>query len=168
MLLYELSVWLHILAACAWLGGMAFLVIVLVPMLRRGELATVALHVVEHSGRRFRALGWGCLATLIVTGTINMAFRGVGWLDVFDLAAAPNPMVQVLRWKLLLVFTVLVVSALHDFWLGPRAARRWRAEPSSAQAARERRTAALLGRVNGLLSVAIVLLAVAVVRGWPS
>jgi uncharacterized membrane protein len=165
MLLYELSVWLHILAACTWLGGMAFLVVVLVPLLRRRELADVALQLVESSGRRFRALGWGCLSTLVVTGMVNMSFRGVRWADVLDGA----PAAAALRVKLMLVLAVLAISALHDFWLGPRAARMWREKPGSASASRDRRRAALLGRVNGTLALALVLLAVMVVRGgWPA
>lgn len=165
LLLYELSVWLHILAACAWVGGMVFLVGVVVPLLRKKELAQVAAAFVEQSGERFRTLGWICLGILVVTGTINMAFRGIHWADFFNGQFAQNPIARPLALKLLLVACVLAVSAVHDFWIGPRAARLWRENPDSEETRRARKRAANFGRVNGTLSIVIVLLAVFVVRG---
>lgn len=164
-LLYELSVYVHILAACAWVGGMAFLVVVIVPLLRGQELSEVAAAFVQRSGERFRTLGWICLGTLVLTGTFNMWFRGIHWADFFDGAFVHNPIARPLALKLLLVAGVLAVSAFHDFYVGPRATRLWKQDPGSDEAKRARKRAALFGRVNGTLSLIIVLLAVFVVRG---
>ncbi|MBX5482846.1 MAG: DUF4149 domain-containing protein [Myxococcaceae bacterium] len=167
MWLYELSVWLHILAACAWIGGMAFLVFVVVPLLRRPDLSKVAAAFVQKSGERFRILGWTCLGILVATGSFNMWIRGIHWSSFFDGTYAQNPSARALAWKLLLVAAVLVVSAIHDFYVGPRATRLWEADPTSAEAKRARRQASRYGRINGTLALIIVLLAVFIVRGIP-
>lgn len=165
LLLYDLSVWIHILAAATWIGGMAFLVFVIVPLLRMPEYRERAAALVHRSGLKFRAVGWICLGTLIITGTFNMWFRGLHWADFFNGSYAQNPVARALGLKLLLVAGVLAVSAVHDFYVGPRATLLWQNDPSSKEAMRFRRQAAMLGRVNALLALAIVFLAVALVRG---
>ena len=74
--------------------------------------------------------------------------------------------------KLTLFVVVLGLSAYHDFHLGPRAseamARAAAGEPTSPEATEKmRRRASLIGRANALLALAIVGLAVVIVRGWP-
>ena len=54
--LYLLSVWIHILAATVWIGGMSFLVLVVVPWLRRGGRVEAAVFLRE-TGERFRNVG---------------------------------------------------------------------------------------------------------------
>mgnify|MGYP001337598885 CR=1 FL=1 len=162
--LYPISVWVHVLAACAWVGGMVFLVVVLVPQLKRAD-PKLAAALVDGSGRRFRALGWVCLAALLVTGTLNMHIRGIRWGAFFDGTFAQNPIARPLAVKLLLFALVLALSAVHDFFIGPRATRAWLHDPQSGEAKVMRRRASLFGRVNGLLALAIVLLAVLVARG---
>jgi hypothetical protein len=62
---------------------------------------------------------------------------------------------------------VLLVSAVHDFSLGPRATVAIAKDPTSAEAERFRRRASVLGRLNALLALALVALGVILVRGWP-
>ena len=97
--LYLISVWLHILAATMWLGGMIFLMLVVVPALRTGERAT-AIRMMRDSGRRFRSVGWMCFALLVVTGSFNLWWRGVGFADLFDAEWARTPFGRVLWVKL--------------------------------------------------------------------
>lgn len=164
-ILYGLSVWLHILAASIWIGGMAFLVFVIVPLLKKPELGAVASAFVQSSGERFRVLGWICLGTLLATGALNMWFRGIAWSSFFDGSFKESPMARTLAMKLGLVAAVLLVSAVHDFRVGPRATALWQQDPKSEAATRARKKAALYGRVNGMLSLLIVLLAVFLARG---
>jgi uncharacterized membrane protein len=161
--LYLASVWLHVLAAAAWLGAMAFLALVLVPTLRASGDEALRVRVLRDSGRRLRTLGWGCFAVLVPTGIVNLLGRGY---DLGDLSGRLwwGPFGRALAIKLGLVFVVLVASAVHDFRLGPRAAA---AIPGSPAALRLRRTASWIGRLNLLLGVAIVLFAIFLVRGWP-
>ena len=78
--LYLASVWLHILAATVWIGGMAFLVLVVVPWLRKRG-ATDAGRLLRETGQRFRTVGWVCFAIVAITGTFNLWSRGVRLSD---------------------------------------------------------------------------------------
>ncbi|GIX49395.1 MAG: hypothetical protein KatS3mg131_3606 [Candidatus Tectimicrobiota bacterium] len=78
-LLYLLSVWLHLLAAAVWIGGMAFLTLVLVPIVRQPEHRAQAPLLMHRTGRRFRTVGWTCLLVLFFTGLVNLVYRGLFW-----------------------------------------------------------------------------------------
>ncbi len=64
--LYLLSVWVHILAATVWIGGMLFLVLVVVPWLRKGTRSDAAV-LLRETGERFRNVGWICFVVLLIT-----------------------------------------------------------------------------------------------------
>lgn len=167
MTLYILSVWLHILAATVWVGGMLFLVLVLIPALRRLEQRGLAATLVHHVGVRFRWIGWLSLLLLVLTGSVNLVMRGYGWSDLFGPQLWTSMFGQILGVKLSLVAVTFLLSAVHDFLIGPRATRAGRLEPDSAQAHRLRRQAAWMGRFNLLMGLIIVALGVMLVRGWP-
>jgi uncharacterized membrane protein len=153
-----LLVWLHIVAAMVWVGGTIFLAAVFVPMLRRPEYRTLAPAMLQWAGERFRKIGWATLLTLIATGTANLTSRQVVWGSAFG---------RVLTIKLALVGAIIALSLLHDLWIGRRATAAWRANPASDDARRLRRQASWIGRINLLLSLVVVALAVALVRGLP-
>ncbi len=167
-IVYLISVWLHLLAMAVWIGGMIFLVLVLVPVVRLPEARGVAGLLVHQVGTRYRTVGWVCLALLVLSGIVNLSYRGYGWADLFDGRLWQGPFGHILGGKLLLVAIVLVLSAIHDFRVGPRATALLREKPGSPEALRARRQASWFGRVNLLLALAIVLLGVMLVRGLPS
>ncbi|MCS7169897.1 MAG: DUF4149 domain-containing protein, partial [Candidatus Kapabacteria bacterium] len=72
--LYVLSVFLHVLAATFWIGGMLFLAGVVMPALRRDP---GRLSILERLGRYFEYVGMGALAILLLTGLMSLTFRGV-------------------------------------------------------------------------------------------
>jgi len=159
--LYLVSVWLHVLAAATWFGTMVFLAAVLVPTLRAHGDDALRSRLLAASGSRLRALGWTSFAVLAVTGTVNLVSRGY---DLADLGGRLwwGPFGRAFTWKMVLVAVILVLSAFHDFRLGPRSAR---AVPGSPEALRLRRTASWMGRLNLLLGLAVIYLAVMLVRG---
>lgn len=164
--LYVLSVWLHILAASVWVGGMVFFAAVLVPMLRSPKLSDQVGALVHELGVRFRTVGWACLLLLIATGLYNLHHRAM--LD--DLLTASfwaTPFGQTLGIKLVLVGIVLAISGIHDFYVGPRATQLLRQDPTDPAAQKFRKAASRIGRANLLLGLAVVVLAVALVRGNP-
>ena len=164
--LYVVSVWLHILAACVWIGGMLFLVLVIVPWLRRGGSTDAAVFLRE-TGERFRDVGWTCFVLLAITGTFNLWARGVRLSDFTRAEWLQSSLGKMVILKLSAFLLVLLVSAAHDFVVGPRATRAIADDPSSPQARAERRRAALLGRFNVLLALLLVAAGVMLVRGTP-
>ena len=162
--LYLFSVWLHILAATAWVGGIFFLVLVVVPWLRSGG-TTQAGTFLRETGERFRNVGWACFAIVLVTGTFNLWVRGVRLADFARPEWLSSPFGKTVLLKLGAFVLVLVVSAIHDFVVGPKATAAITRDPRSPEAARFRRRASLLGRLNALLALVLVALAVMIVRG---
>lgn len=165
-LLYMLSVYLHILAAVVWVGGMAFLVLIVVPYLRSGDRAAAA-RVLSATGLRFRTVGWVCFVLVLVTGSFNLWSRGVRLTSFADHGWLATPFAHAVLYKLTVFASVLLVSAVHDFWLGPRATALLARDPTAPRAASMRRAASLLGRANVLLALLLVALGEIIVRGWP-
>lgn len=101
---------------------------------------------------------------LILTGTINLYFRGwLRWDGVLDSPAFWRTGTgHALAGKLLAVATMVTVSAVHDFILGPAAGH---AQPGSARALALRKRAAGLARGNALLGILVVVAAVRLTRG---
>lgn len=166
LVLYLLSVWIHVLAAMVWTGGMLFLVLVVVPWLRKGPRSDAAVFLRE-TGERFRNVGWACFVVLLVTGTFNLWFRGVQLSDFGRAEWLTSPFGTLVVVKLGAFLLVLIVSLIHDFVVGPRATRALAAGAQSNEARSERRRASVLGRVNVLLALVLVAAGVMLVRGVP-
>jgi putative copper export protein len=129
---------LHVAAALTWVGGMLFVALVLVPVMRREE-PPLRRRLVHAAGVRFRAVGWISIGLLIVTGLANV------WLR-------PELMTLTRFWvKIALVAVAILLGAVHDFLLGPRAGR-----PDAPPTMRP--AASWLARANVLLVLAIVYL----------
>jgi len=159
------SVALHLLAAAVWVGGMAFLALVVVPVVRRPRYAAQSATLVRETAERFRVVGWSALAVLIVTGVVNLAVRGYGVDALRSGALFDGFFGHVLAVKLSLVAATLVLALTHDLWLGPRASAMLATAPGTPAARRARRQASWLGRLSLGLGVALVVLGVLLVRG---
>lgn len=146
-----------------WLGGMFFLALVGAPVLRRVEPAPLRADLFRRLGARFRAVGWVAIAVLIATGALNLELRGMlNGETLGDPSFWSRPYGRTLGWKLTLVAAMVILSALHDFVLGPRASR---LAPGSPAALSARRRVAWLARMNAALGVALVAVAIRLSRG---
>lgn len=159
------SIWLHILAATVWIGGMAALGLLLVPLLRQERFEGVATPLLYASALRFRWIGWGALGVLIATGLVNVRMQGIPWSAWLDLGFWTTAWGAALGGKLVLVLLTLAVSAVHDFHFGPKAVRLMEAAPESAEAERMRWWSSWLGRLTLFLSLVILWLAALLPRG---
>lgn len=166
-LIYLLSVWLHIIAAVVWIGGTIFLAGVLLPAIRRPEFAQVGVPLIRATAHRFRFVGWLCFGVFVLTGSVNLWFRGIGWTELQSGHFWQGSFGTALASKLILVAVIISVSALHDFFIGPRAADAWQADPRAPQTLRLRRQAIQVARVNLLLALLASFLGVVLVRGVP-
>lgn len=163
MSLYLLNVFVHVLAAMVWLGGMLFLAAVGAPVLREVEPPDLRARLFSRLGAQFRTVGWISIAVLLVTGILNLHFRGLLTQEVWTgLDYWTTPYGRVLAAKIGLVVAMLVLQGIHDFRLGPRASR---SEAGSREALRSRRAAAWLARANALLGLVLVWVAVRLARG---
>lgn len=162
--LYWTSVTVHVLAAMLWLGGMLFLGIVGAPVLRAVEPPSLRQQLFHALGTRFRSIGWGAIAILVVTGVVNLHYRGLlRWDRVLGEAAFwTSPLGHALGGKLAAVTVMLIIGAVHDFVLGPAAGR---APAGSPQALHLRRRAGSLARINALVGFLLVIVAVRLARG---
>jgi uncharacterized membrane protein len=165
-MLYQLSVYLHILAAMVWVGGMLFLSLVAVPVARRLPPAERA-RLLDAVGRRFRVVGWSCVALLVATGIVNSGYRGVRWGDFTSGAILDSTFGRLLCLKLSLVAAMLAITALHDFVIGPRTTRALAASSPGASRAAGRRAMRWLAVLALLLALLVVAVATMLVRGLP-
>ena len=100
--------WVHIVAACIWIGGQ-LTVAAIIPLVRdHRDLA-------RRMGRRYQAVAWPAFAVLIVTGVVNVGNAGLRWSQLLDSAAGRTLVV-----KLLLVGVSGLAAGVHSFLHAPR------------------------------------------------
>lgn len=159
MAVMVLLVWLHLLAAVAWIGGMLFLSVVLVPVLKREPFVSQKALLFRTIAWRFRAMVWCAIAILLFTGPLLLHQRGI-------LITDPSEWPKVLATKLGLVAILLFLTLTHDFIIGPLVGR-------IVQLPRESRTkfdhalvlwSPWLARFSLFLALAVLLMAVMFVR----
>ena len=94
---------------------------------------------------------------------MNLNFRGLlgpaihGGGDFWS-----SPIGRMLALKLGLVAVMVSLAAIHDFWLGPLSGR---LPAGSVEHQRVRVSVSWLGRVNAILGVLLVYVAIRLVRG---
>ncbi len=152
-------VWIHLTAATFWVGGMLFLSLVAVPLLKKDSDPSSAQRGFINLARRFRTLVWVALSLLIVTGGMLLP-------NHVDLSASLVSWPQAVLTKLSLVLLLIVVSVAHDQLIGPKV-RMLKHKPSSELTVVERlflRFSPIIGRVTMLLGLGVLLAAVSMVR----
>jgi copper resistance protein D len=109
-------IWIHLTAAITWIGGMVFHRLVLRPAIanlsssaKGQELLSAVLVRVE---ARYKTLRWLSLATLLVTGMINLLNEGGS-------ARMESTWGAVLMLKLFFVLIVLGLTAIQDVGMPP-------------------------------------------------
>ena len=152
-------VWLHLLAAVAWIGGMLFVSLVLVPVFKRDGFVGERRALFQTLALRFRMVAWASILTLVATGSMLLTSR-MGSL------AEPAGWPFVLKLKLALVAILIGLTAAHDFWLGPWVGQLMRGSSADRSATEHMliRLSPWVARLGLILALVILLLAVAVVR----
>jgi putative copper export protein len=136
-----LVLWVHIVAACIWIGGQVT-VAAIIPLLRdQRELA-------RRVGRRYQAVAWPAFAVLIVTGVVNVGNAGLHWSQLLDSSAGRTLVV-----KLVLVALSGLAAGVHSFLQAPR---RGHASDSSAVGS------AVLGSISLVAALLAALYGVAI------
>jgi copper transport protein len=140
------SDWVHVLAASAWIGGLAFLLLAL--WRARGERWPLAARAVP----RFSALAVASVTALLVAGVVNGFLEVRSWAGLWHTTYG-----QLLLVKVALVLPVLALGAFNNRFSVPRL----RAGIASALERRRflRATAAELSLVIAIVAVTAVLVA---------
>lgn len=165
--MYEISVWIHILMAAIWVGGLIYTAAIAVPFAvsRGGEERQ---RILRGLGRRFRRIGWAAIIVLIITGLGNLLLRPSPVRlyqlfngEAFDTQRVYEPIATWLPWKLILIAVMVGLMLYHDI-TSTRAARQHEGDRESAPGNRGGSMAAALAT---LLAIAILYVSVRLVRG---
>jgi copper resistance protein D len=165
--MYFLCVWLHILAAAVWTGGLIYTAAVVVPfaLSHQGEERQ---RILRGLGRRFRWIGWGSVAVLILTGIGNLVLRLTPIKfsqilngELFNPERVERLIAVWLPWKLMLVIVMIGLMAFHDI-TSIQAAKRYEGSPDGAPGNRLGSRAAALAT---LVAILVLYVSVRLVRG---
>ena len=154
--MYSVLVFLHILAAVSWIGGMIFLSLVLAPLVRGRKAAPEFMALFRSAALRFRPIVWVAIAVLLATGPMLLSLRGIH-------VTSPTSWTGIVTVKLTLVALLVILTLLHDLVLGPRVS----AVPDSQRTAGERlvfKAARWLPRLSLLIALAVLVTAVMLAR----
>ncbi|MBI2412516.1 MAG: DUF4149 domain-containing protein [Deltaproteobacteria bacterium] len=147
----KVALFLHIISAIFWIGGMLFLVAVVAPYLKTLSDPKDKAKIYQIVGTQYRKWGWVAIITLLITGPVILyTLYGLPPSAITDPSLHASSWGRTLVIKLSLVFIIVLSALVHDFWIGPQA----RNSPGFSKIAR------LFGRVNLILALLIVIFAV--------
>jgi copper resistance protein D len=158
-LIWVAAISLHILSAVAWIGGMVFLSLVLVPVVRKRSAIPEYVVLFRFLALRFRLVVWGAMFVLLVTGPFLLLQRNISFMN-------PATWPQVVAVKLGLVAGLFFSTFLHDLLLGPKVSQ-VTAIPEAKRTAWEQvlvGSARWLPRLSLLIALAIIVAAVILAR----
>ncbi len=114
-----LLLWIHLVAAIAWVGGLLFHRLVVRPAIGRvilqGKGLEILTGILSRIEARFKTLRWLSLATLVVTGIVNLLNEGGS-------ARMESTWGAVMMLKLFFVLIVIGLTAIHDVGMAPAGA----------------------------------------------
>jgi|TARA_B100001964_G_scaffold245749_2_gene335526 uncharacterized membrane protein len=107
--------WVHIFAACTWIGGMISMTLVIVPVNRSIQDFALRNKIIKKVAFRFKYLGWGSITILILTGIFNSLHTINSLNDLIQTSYG-----KTLLLKTIFVLLMVLLSIIHDFYLGPK------------------------------------------------
>lgn len=130
-MLDSLPLWLHLIAATAWVGSQIMMFAVIVPSLRAADLRP-RLHILAALTPRFAVLGLVSLGLLLLTGIDNISRYSPP--EMFEYRYG-----YVLTTKLVLFGLLTVATLLHSFRVGPALLREQESAADTSSTADPRR-----------------------------
>jgi copper resistance protein D len=162
--MYFWSVYIHILMAMFWIGGMLFTAAVLVPVSRDKMFENRRGELFKKAGTIFSRISWIIFLLMIVTGITALMGMGYSLSDLTTSYFWGSGYGSTLMGKLHIFALVLILSGVHDFWLGPKAAELMDTDPENKKTIRLRKASSWVGRLNLILGLMILYYAVSLVR----
>lgn len=146
-------VYIHVLGAAVWIGGLAYAILVLNPVLRsfqagesvpEADWPTTRKEIERAAGRRFHWVKWTAIVALLATGAALLAMTPmVGRKGVF------------LAVKVSLALLMVFLTWFHHAWLGPWARRLAEDDPWYASSRLALRWMARATLIAGLIVVGL-------------
>lgn len=161
--MYVWAIFIHLIFVAFWLGGMLFTAAVLVPATRK-KLASQRGMLFTELGTRFSRLSWIAFPILIITGIAALLGKGYSWQFLLTPPFWESAYGTSLANKLSLFSVMLIVSGVHDFWLGPKASLLMEQQPGTKKTEQYRKATSWVGRINLLLGLGILYFAIRLVR----
>jgi len=154
-----LILWLHLLGAVIWVGGLVCLVLVVGPALKRATSVREYLRLGLSFESRFRAVMWPAVGVVLFTGLFNV----INILYATSLSGGRMPplLARLLGLKIGLVVVMIILQAIDQLVVRPKRLEGLKSLPPGATFLPTR----LLKwqRVSQRIGVVILVLAVAVV-----
>jgi putative copper export protein len=116
--LQALILWLHLLAAMIWIGGLVFQVLVVFPMLAWAAPTGERLRFALSLEARFRMILWPAIGLALFTGLVNL--MNVWYATVVTARSIAPMFVPLLYVKLGLVVGMITVQAVQQLLIYPR------------------------------------------------
>ncbi|GJL63805.1 MAG: hypothetical protein NPIRA04_24590 [Nitrospirales bacterium] len=157
--MYIILSWIHLTAAIFWVGGMLFLSLVAVPLLKREADPAQAQRWFLNVAKRFRSFVWMAIAVLVITGFFLLS-------NHLDFSGPLSSWPTILMIKLALVLLLIVTSVSHDRIIGPKV-RTIKQKASAEWTSADRilvRVGPWIGRMTMILGLTVVLAGVMLVR----
>lgn len=131
LVLRAVILWLHLVAAIIWIGGLMFQALVVFPVMGRGPLTAEWLRFSLSLEVRFRAILWPAVGMVLFTGLVNL-------MNVWHAASMAGgtlapAFARVLSAKLLLVLGMIALQAVQQLIVQPRRLAALRALASGSQ-----------------------------------
>lgn len=152
---YYISVWLHIICAAFWIGGMLFLPLVLLPAIKNNPERRKLLMA---TGLKFRFYGYIVLTLAFLTGLLNVYTRGLTFSWSFFTESNYGKLVSV---KIILFIVMLLTSLVHDMLAGKKAME----QMGEQESARFKLVARWTGRILLLIAFTMAFIGVVISRG---
>ena len=143
-------VWLHLVGAVVWVGGVAYQAHVLLPLARRGDITTFA-----EAARRARPVTWTAICLVVLTGFYNVTRLGP-YDRVIETGAG-----LMLAGKFILVILAAAIMGQRDF---AQVTLLNHAVASGGDPAPALRAIARLDRIVLVLALVVIYLGLAVSR----
>ena len=106
-MLLKIALYLHIISAIFWVGGMLFLVAVIAPYLKSLQDPKEKSKIYQVVGKQYRRWGWVAIITLLTTGPIILyEIYGITVDKAFTTHIHSTPFGHALSIKLTLVTLV--------------------------------------------------------------
>jgi uncharacterized membrane protein len=116
--LQALILWLHLLAAMTWIGGLVFQVLVVFPTLTWGVSTGERLRLALSLEAQFRVILWPAVGIALFTGLVNL--MNVWYATVVTAGSTSPRFILLLSVKLGIVVGMIGLQAVQQLLIYPR------------------------------------------------